>query len=76
VELQERGDLISIYHQGVLIATHRKAERKHQVVMNMEHYRGLSNKNDVTKKTVSLPEVEVRSLDVYALLTKGGALVG
>lgn len=42
VELQDGGDLISIYHQGELIATHRKAESKHQVIMNMEHYRAWS----------------------------------
>lgn len=76
VELQERGDLISIYHRGVLIATHRKAESKHQVIMDMEHYRGLSNKHDATKRIAPLPEVEVRSLDIYASLAEGGALVG
>lgn len=77
IELQDGGDLISIYHQGELIATHRKAESKHQVIMNMEHYRGLSEKQDATKKPAApLPEVEVRSLDVYASLVEGGALVG
>ncbi len=76
VELQERGDLISIYHQGVLINTHRKAESKHQVIMNMEHYRGLSNNHNSAKKAVPLPEVEVRNLDIYALLAEGGDLVG
>lgn len=76
VELQDFSNQISIYHQGVLIATHCKAEIKHQVIMNMEHYRGLSNSNYSTEKTVPLPEVEVRSLDIYALLAEGGDLVG
>lgn len=48
VELQERGDMISIYHRGVLVATHRKSESKHQVIMDMEHYQGLSNKREDT----------------------------
>ncbi|KJS10762.1 MAG: hypothetical protein VR67_16725 [Peptococcaceae bacterium BRH_c8a] len=76
VELQERGDMISIYHRGVLVATHRKSESKHQVIMDMEHYQGLSNKREDTKSAAPLPEVEVRSLDIYASLAEGGALVG
>jgi len=76
VELQEQGDLISIYHQGALIATHRKSETKHQVIMDMEHYRGLSTKKSVNCPKASLPEVEVRSLDVYASLAEGGAFIG
>lgn len=76
VELQEQGGLISIYHQGALIATHRKAESKYQVIMDMEHYRGLSGKHDAKRIAAPLPEVEVRSLDVYASLAEGGALVG
>lgn len=75
VELQERGGLISIYHNGVLIAAHSKAESKHQVIMDMEHYRGLSSKHDATRKAAPMPEVEVRSLDVYASLAEGGAFV-
>jgi transposase len=74
VELQEQGGQISIYHQGALITTHRKAEGKYQVVMNPEHYRGISGKHDAVRKVAtSLPEVEVRSLDVYAALAEGGA---
>ena len=68
VELQEQGGQISIYHQGVLIATYPKSASKYQVIKNDEHYRGLSTKRNIESPKASLPEVEVRSLDIYCFL--------
>lgn len=76
VEMQEQDGQLCIYHQGNLIAKHQKAADKHQVIMNMEHYRGLSQKPESIKKIVLLPEVQIRSLDVYESLATGGVLVG
>lgn len=76
VELQERGGQIAIYHQGVLIATHRKSEVKYQVIKYDEHYRGLSGKRIFCSPKASLPEVEIRSLDIYASLAEGGVSLG
>jgi transposase len=76
VELQERGGQISIYHQGVLLTTYPKSETKYQLIKNAEHYRGLSTRRDTDRPKASLPEVEVRSLDIYASLAEGGVSLG
>lgn len=77
VELQERGDSLSIYYQGTIIATHRKAPGRYQVMINMEHYRGLGLVPErLAVKRIASPEVEVRPLAVYEALAGGGVLLG
>jgi len=76
VELQDRGDQISIYHQGALIVTYPKSKDRYQVIKKDEHYRGLSTKRIIESPKASIPEVEVRSLDIYASLAEGGVSLG
>ncbi|TEB04364.1 hypothetical protein Psch_04091 [Pelotomaculum schinkii] len=77
VEIQEGSNgWLCIYHKGTLIAKHLIAEQKHQVIMDKEHYRGLSPKWENIAKVKLLPEVQVRSLEVYESLVSGGALIG
>jgi len=82
VDIQDRSNgWLYIYHQGSLIAQHPKSERRHQVVMNPEHYRDLlkrpAQKENLNSFLPSLqPEVQVRSLQVYESLAAGGVLHG
>lgn len=80
MDIQDRLDgSLCIYHQGTLIAKHPKSARKHQVVMNPEHYRGLLER-PVPKEPLRLvslqPDVQVRNLQVYESLAAGGVLYG
>ena len=66
------------YHQGVMIAEHPRASKPYQMVLQRDHYGNLGKprEHSLTKNpTQSAPEVEIRSLDVYASLT-GGELHG
>jgi transposase len=82
VDIQDRSNgRLYIYHKGSLIAQHQKSERKHQVVMETEHYRDLL-KRPVQKETLNIflttpqPDVQIRSLQVYESLATGGVLHG
>lgn len=72
---------INIYQAGKLIAQHRRAEAKHQVLMDSEHYRNLLHKPKLQECRISNPlllhtEVQVRSLDIYESLAIGGGANG
>jgi len=75
------GDWIHIYHSGNIIASHKRSEAKHRVVMEPEHYQNLLDKPRLQQKIISSPlllhpEVQVRSLDIYEALAAGGGLHG
>lgn len=74
---------VRIFHQGQLVATHALCTGRHQVIRNPEHYRGLfrtAAEPGVTGQPLpdslwglSIPEVEVRDLEVYEAVAAGGA---
>ena len=82
VDIQDRSNgTLYIYYKGSLIAQHPKSERKHQVVMEPEHYRDLLKRPVQKEKqnvfhTTLLPDVQIRSLQVYESLAAGGVLHG
>lgn len=82
VDIQDRSNgRLYIYHKGFLIAQHQKSERKHQVVMETEHYRDLLKKPVKKEKlnvflTTLQPDVQIRSLQVYESLATGGVVHG
>ena len=78
VDVQVEGERVIIYHQGVLIAEHPRASKPYQMVLQRSHYGNLGKprEHSLTKSPAqSAPEVEIRSLDVYASLV-GGELHG
>ena len=78
VDVQIEGERVKIYHQGVMIAEHLRASKPYQMVLQRSHYGNLGKprEHSLTKNpTQSAPEVEIRSLDVYASLV-GGELHG
>lgn len=81
VDVQVAGEQVKIYHQGALIAEHPLATKPYQVVLQRSHYGDLGKPRDPSRPQLpqkplqSTPEVDVRSLDVYALVT-GGELHG
>lgn len=81
VDVQVAEERVKIYHQGALIADHARATKPYQVVLQRSHYGDLGkprehSRSQLTKNPPqSAPEVEIRSLDVYALVT-GGELHG
>jgi transposase len=74
---------VRTFHRGQLVAAHPLCVGRHQVVRNPEHYRGLfrtTAKQSATGQRLpdslwdlSIPEVEVRDLEVYEALVAGGA---
>ena len=81
VDVQVAEERVKIYHQGALIAEHPLATKPYQVVLQRSHYGDLGKPRDPSRSQLpqkplqSTPEVEVRSLDVYALVA-GGELHG
>lgn len=72
---------VHIYHDGELIARHRRSEIKHQVIMESDHYYNLLHRRTSEQQHTSTllrlhPEVQVRSLDIYESLAVGGGLHG
>jgi transposase len=74
-------DTVQIYHQGTLIASHRRSRRQHQLCTDPAHYRALwpqrlpppaphgrSGNLPLTAWTAPFPEVAVRALSVYEAL--------
>lgn len=75
VDVQELNGFVQIYYRGKLIAEHQKVERKHQMVINPDHYSGLL-KQPVPIKTPTVfdhasPDVQVRSLAIYEAIAGG-----
>jgi len=81
VDIQDRSDgHLYIYHKGALLARHQKSAKKHQVVMDAEHYRGLlkrsAQQEPLPIRAALQAEVQVRNLQVYESLVAGGTLHG
>ena len=81
VDVQVAEERVKIYHQGALIADHARATKPNQVVLQRSHYGDLGKPRNHSRTLLpknppqSAPEVEIRSLDVYALVA-GGELHG
>ena len=81
VDVQVAEERVKIYHEGALIAEHPLANKPYQVMLQQSHYGGLGKLRDHSRSLLtknspqSTPEVEIRSLDVYALVA-GGELHG
>lgn len=78
VEVQPGLDnTLRIYYNGNLIAQHFRTSDKHKVILDKEHYRNIlkTSKPDTLSRWNDVnPEVEIRSLSIYAAL--GGEIHG
>lgn len=74
---------VRIFHEGKIVATHALCSGRHQVIRNPEHYKGLFRSSTEPLPRghripdslwdLSIPEVEVRDLEVYEAIAAGGA---
>lgn len=74
---------VRIFHQGQLVASHALCTGRHQVIRKPEHYQGLFRSKAEPSLIgqalpdslwgLSIPEVEVRDLEVYEAVAAGGA---
>jgi transposase len=79
VWVRERAGAVEVHCGGERIATHRRAQRKHEIITQHEHHRGIpmSAARSGGKILVHLremaPAVEARSLAAYESVAIGGA---
>ena len=82
VEVQAWQDRVLIFHQGMLIVSHRRCEGKYRHQIDKEHYHGIFYREDVPSLSLLhfdhgpliTEEVQVRDLGFYEHLLEGGAL--
>jgi hypothetical protein len=79
VWVREQGIDMEVHYGGQCIATHSRAERRHQIITHSPHHAGipLGNERSGGKILIQMretaPSVEVRSLAAYENVAMGGA---
>jgi hypothetical protein len=79
VWVRERGGDVEVHYGGQQIAVHSQAPRKHVIVRNAEHHKGIPLGARQERKTLvhirqTAPVVEIRPLAAYESVAAGGAL--
>ena len=79
VELERRGDVLTVYHRGDLVASHPVLAGRHQLAIVPEHGPGAIARNARRIRSTPAPcwsnphpDVEVRDLAVYDALMEAG----
>jgi len=76
VEVQSEGELIRIYQNGQLLATHPRCPGTYQVQLDQAHYWGLLPREPIVnqpfRSQIREEEVQVRDLALYEALVEGG----
>lgn len=78
VWVREHGPLVEVIHGRERIAIHNQAARKHAVITEPEHHRGIPLAARQPRKTLihiqgTAPVVEIRPLAAYESAAIGGA---